>query len=70
MTKQQEQRPTAKIYVFPTRPHMASGNHRQAHAQQQAAQLPPVVCGGSWYHQAAIEEEVEDAVSRLPYRKH
>jgi Protein of unknown function (DUF2735) len=68
MTKQQEQRMTAKIYVFPTRPRMASGNH-QTHAEQQSALSAPVVCGGSWYHQAAIEEEA--VLERpLPYKKH
>jgi hypothetical protein len=70
MTKQQAQRPTAKIYVFPTRPHTASGNHHQAYAQQQTAQLPPIVCGGSWYHQAAIEEEADVVVRPLPYKQH
>ena len=68
MTKQQEQRPTAKIYAFPTRPRATAGN-RQPYEQKPSAQRP-IVHGPSWYHQAAIDEEVEELVSRFPYKKH
>lgn len=61
MTKQQELRPTAKIYEFPTRPRMTSGHHRLALAQQQAAvAFAAVEFGSGWYHEAALDE-VEDA---------
>jgi hypothetical protein len=68
MTKQQEQRPTAKIYVFPTRPRMAAGNPQPC-AKQASAQRSTVY-GGSWYHQAAIEEEAVELVSRFPYKQY
>jgi hypothetical protein len=55
-----EQRPTAKIYTFPT------GGRRQYESAKSLANLPQrvavaehapdVVYGGSWYHQAALEE--------------
>jgi hypothetical protein len=68
MTKQQEQRPTAKIYMFPTRPRITAGN-RQPYEQQPSVQRP-IVHGGSWYHQEAIDEEVDEVVNRFPYKKH
>lgn len=52
-------RPTAKIYMFP------SGGRRQLESAKSMAFLPQravaecaqdVVYGGSWYHQAAVEE--------------
>ncbi len=70
MTKQQEQRQTAKIYMFPTRPRMAPGSRRRAYANQQtAAHLPTVASGACWYHEAAIEE-AEDAAGFHPGRRH
>jgi hypothetical protein len=58
-----QQRPTATIYEFPTRPRAASGNHRQAYRsspQQASAQFPSVECGNGWYHEAAIDEDEQD----------
>jgi hypothetical protein len=63
MTKQQDQRPTAKIYAFPTRPRAPSVSHRQAYvpAQQQAAvTFAATEFGAGWYHDAAIEEDEGD----------
>jgi len=59
MTKQQDLRPTAKIYTFPPRPRATPSSHRHAYlpAQQQlATALETVECGAGWYHDAAIEE--------------
>jgi hypothetical protein len=62
MTKQQDQRPTAKIYAFPTRTRAASAGHRRAYvpAQQQAAvAFATTEFGSAWYHEAALEEANE-----------
>ncbi len=69
MTKQTEERQTAKIYVFPTRPRMAAAGAHHAYAERQMETHPPVVTyGGAWYHDAAIEE-VEEA-GDFPRRHH
>jgi hypothetical protein len=55
-----QQRPTAKIYQFPTRPHATSGRAYQPFPQQASAPFPTVKCGDGWYHDAAIDEAEQD----------
>lgn len=64
MTKQQQQRPTAKIYQFPAGGRASADNPRhnvQPVQQQAAAHFQAIDFGESWYHQAALEEEAEGA---------
>lgn len=54
MTKQNEQRQTAKIYAFPAQ------RRTNPDSQVRAAEaLPMIEFGRGWYHQAAIEEANE-----------
>jgi hypothetical protein len=64
----QLQRPTAKIYAFPSRPRTAA-NDRYAPVQQQAAAtFATVEFGAGWYHDAAIEEN--DEACDLSHQQH
>lgn len=52
-------RETAKIYQFPAGGRAAVKNGRKAlQATEALSPVRPskIVCGGSWYHEAAIEE--------------
>lgn len=50
------QRESATIYEFPLRGRFAAVSREREEAEQ-AAKLPRVVFGSSWYHDAAIEAE-------------
>ena len=58
------QRPTAKIYAFPSGGRAPPGRQREgakttAHYPQRPAAAEPtpeIVFGSSWYHQAAVDE--------------
>ena len=47
---------TAKIYQFPVGGRRAVEAHREA--------TPTVVTFGSWYHEAAIQEEAREAAAK------
>jgi hypothetical protein len=64
----QLQRPTAKIYAFPSRPRTASGNANVPAQQQAAANFPSVEFGGGWYHDVAIEQD--DEARDLSHQQH
>jgi hypothetical protein len=52
-------RGSAKIYQFPVGGRSASRASRAAVVELTAANLPKIEFGGSWYHDAAIEEELQ-----------
>lgn len=66
MTSQQ-QRPTAKIYAFPSRPRGAANDRYTPTQQQAAATLATVEFGSGWYHDAAIED---DEARDLSHQQH
>lgn len=61
---QQNQQPTAKIYAFPKRPRERSDNPHNARDPR----FDAVEFGTGWYHQAAVEDAVEDV--SVSGRKH
>ncbi len=66
---QQYQQPTAKIYQFPKRPRAASGNQHTANQSlPRDERFAAVEFGTGWYHQAAVDDDAEDA--GLGFRKH
>ncbi len=52
-------RETAKLYVFPTRTHLAAGPHREDMKPASMSRTPQVCetsFGSGWYHEAAIQD--------------
>lgn len=63
------QRPTAKIYAFPTSPRLTSGRRNGAYQPaRHEAQFAAVEFGAGWYHEAALDDVEEDR--KVTYRKH
>ncbi|MFN3624739.1 MAG: DUF2735 domain-containing protein [Hyphomicrobium sp.] len=59
----QQQRPTAKIYTFPAGGRPPTSRKREATTltylplrAEAIERAPKIVCGSSWYHEAAVDE--------------
>lgn len=66
---QQHSPPTAKIYEFPKKPRASAG--KQTTTPQSArpdTSFPMVEFGAGWYHEAAVEDAVEQ--HSVGFRKH